>query len=249
VWQALVSLGRLWTRRDCARAGLFFQRARAAALTAPDALAHAESANALGMWLLNIGRDAEAVGMHDSVLPLLTGAEHDRLRAQTLDRLGMANGLAGRLAACVQAYDRAIELWQRLDEPLALAGSLQGRAVFGTPVLAETVPWSGRSSADCLADAMGSVRLAERVKVASQEAFARMGLACVHVARDEIGAALAEADACRRVAKDAAHDEWAVSGRFFRGVALLRIFAAEEARETLLELLPDAERTGSAWWS
>jgi DNA-binding CsgD family transcriptional regulator/tetratricopeptide (TPR) repeat protein len=248
-WQALVSLGRLWTRRDYLRAGVFFERARETAMTLPDGLVQAESSNAMGMWLLNIGRDAEAIAMHESVLPLLEAEEHAGARARTLDRLGMSSGLGGRLAAGVAAYDRAVELWRRLDDPRALAASLQGRAVFGSLVLAETVPSSSRSSSDCLRDAMESVRLAERLRLPSQEAFARMGLACVHAARDEIGPALAEADACRRVAKSAGHDEWAVSGRFFRGLALMRIFAAEEARDTLRELLPDAERTGSAWWS
>jgi DNA-binding CsgD family transcriptional regulator/tetratricopeptide (TPR) repeat protein len=248
-WQALVSLGRLWTRRDYARAGVFFERAREKAALIEGPLVQAESANAMGIWLLNVGRDAEAVAMHASVLPLLDAEAHARTRAQTLDRLGMSKGLAGRLAACVEAYDGAAELWRRLDDPRALAASLQGRAVFGLPFFAETVPWSGRSSSDCLADAMKSVRLAQRARVPSEEAFARMGLACVHVARDEIGPALAEADACRAMAGTAGHDEWAVSGRFARGLALLRIFATEEAREALRSLLPDAERTSSAWWS
>jgi DNA-binding CsgD family transcriptional regulator/tetratricopeptide (TPR) repeat protein len=248
-WQSLVSLGRLWTRRDYARAGVFFERAREAAARIEQPLVQAESANAMGSWLLNIGRDTEAVGMHQSVLPLLDADSHVGARARTLDRLGMSNGLAGRLSACVDAYDRAAELWRRLDNPRALAASLQGRAAFGLPLLAETVPWSGRSSSDCLADAMEAVRLAERARVPSEEAFARMGLACVHVARDEIGPALAEAEACRRIASRAGHDEWQVSARFVRALALLRIFAVEEAREILRTLLPDAERTGSAWWS
>jgi DNA-binding CsgD family transcriptional regulator len=76
-----------------------------------------------------------------------------------------------------------------------------------------------------------------------------MGLACVHAARDEIGPALAEAEACHRIAAGVGHDEWGIGGRFVRAVALLRIFAAVEARELLRALLPDAERTGSAWWS
>ena len=248
-WQALLSLGRLWTRRAYARAGDYFERARALAKDLEAPLVRAESTNAMGTWLLNIGRDAEAVGMHESVLSLLEAEPHARARAHTLDRLGMSNGLAGRLAACVEAYDGATELWRRLDDPLALSASLQGRAVFGSTVLAETVPWSGRASSDSLADALESVRLAERVRVPSQEAFARMGLACAHVARDEIGPALAEADACIRIASRAGHDEWAIGGRFLRALALLRIFAADEARDALRDLLPDAERTGSAWWS
>lgn len=248
-WQALIALGRLWTRRDYARAGVCFERARATAARIEEPLVQAESANAMGTWLLNIGRDAEAVSMHASVLPLLEGESHVRARAHALDRLGMANGLAGRLAASVDAYNRAADLWRHLDEPRALGASLQGRAVFGSPVLAETVPWSGRSSSDCLADAVESVRLAERVRVPSQEAFGRMGLACVYAARDEVGPALAEADACHAIATGAGHDEWSVGGRFLRALALLRIFAAEEAREALRALLPAAERTGSAWWS
>lgn len=248
-WQALASLGRLWTRRDYARAGLFFERARETAARIAEPLVQAKSANAIGSWLVNIGRDVEAVGTHASVLPLLDAEAHARTRAQTLDRLGMANGLAGRLAECVDAYDRAVELWRRLDDPRALAASLQGRAVFGLPVFAETVPCSGRPLVHCLADAIEAVRLAQRARVPSEEAFARMGLVCVHVARDEIGPALAEADACRALARNAGHDEWEVSGRFVRALALLRIFAVEEAREALRALLPDAERTGSAWWS
>jgi DNA-binding CsgD family transcriptional regulator/cytochrome c553 len=40
-----------------------------------------------------------------------------------------------------------------------------------------------------------------------------------------------------------------VSARFVHALALLRILAVEEAAEALGELLPEAERTGSAWWS
>jgi tetratricopeptide (TPR) repeat protein len=248
-WQSLVSLGRLWTRRDYMRAGVFFQHARRVAAMIDQPVVQAESANAMGSWLLNVGRDAEAVAMHESALPLLHSDQHVAVRAHTLDRLGMANGLAGRLSACVEAYDRAAELWRRLDNPRALATSLQGRAAFGLSILAETVPWSGRSSSDCLADAIEAVQLTERARVPSEEAFARMGLACVHVARDEIGPALAEAEACRRIAGRAGHDEWQVSARFVHALALLRILAVEEAAEALGELLPEAERTGSAWWS
>jgi DNA-binding CsgD family transcriptional regulator/tetratricopeptide (TPR) repeat protein len=248
-WQALVALGRLWTRRDYVRAGVYFERARATAARIEETLVQAESATAMGSWLLNTGRDAEAVSMHASVLPLLDAESHVRARAQALDRLGMANGLAGRHSASVEAYNEAIELFRRLDDPRALATSLQGRAVFGSTLLAETVSWSGRSSSDCLADAMESVRLCEGVRVPSDEAFGRMGLACVHAARDEIGPSLAEADACHAIAKGAGHHEWSVGGRFIGALALLRIFAAEEARDALRALLPAAEVTGSVWWS
>lgn len=248
-WEALVAIGRLWTRRDYLQAGAFFERARAAAGSIEEPLVQAESANAMGAWLLNIGRDAEAVSMHASVLPLLDSESHVRARAHTLDRLGMANGLAGKLGESVAAYDRAAELWRHIEDPRALAASLQGRAVFGSSALAETVPWSGRSSSDCLADAVESVRLSQCVRVPSDEGFGRMGLACVYAARDEIGPALAEADACHAIASRAGHDEWSVGGRFVRALALLRIFAVEEAREALRTLLPEAERTGSAWWS
>jgi DNA-binding NarL/FixJ family response regulator len=248
-WQSLVSLGRLWTRRDYVKAGAFFERARATAGRLEQPLLQAESATAMASFLLNIGRDAEAVAMQASVLPLLDGETHARARAHALDRLGMASGLAGRLSASVAAYDEAAERFRRLDDPRALAATLQGRAVFGSPALAETVPWSGRSSSDCLSDASESVRLSVRVRVPSEEAFARMGLSCVHAARDEIGPALAEADACDAIAKGSGHDEWSVGGRFIRALALLRIFAAHEARGALQSLLADAERTGSAWWS
>src|SRR5690606_7907789 len=114
---------------------------------------------------------------------------------------------------------------------------------------AETVPLAGRSTSECLADALESVQLARQAGVPSTEAFARMGLACVHVARDEIGSALAEADACLAIARKASHEEWEVSGRLVRALALLHILNFEEAREVLRALLPKAEETGSAWWS
>jgi DNA-binding CsgD family transcriptional regulator/tetratricopeptide (TPR) repeat protein len=248
-WKALVSLGRLWSRRDYARAGSLLSRAARSAEYLAEPLIQAESTNAMGAWLLNTGRDIEAVRMHESVTYLFDASTPASARAHTLDRLGMSNGLAGRLPESMAAYDQAIELWRISNSFRELSASLQGRSVFGLPLFAETVPASGRRSADCLNDAMEAVQLAQRAGIASDEAFARMGLASVHAWRCDFGPALAETAASQKLATDSGHDEWRVGAGFIRTIALLRAFAFAEARDELAGLLAAAERTGSVWWA
>ena len=249
--------GRRWSRwAGSGRAAT--TRARASSSSARErrpqasksALVQAESANAMGSWLLNIGRDAEAVAMHASVLPLLDAESHARARAQTLDRLGMSNGLAGRLAACVEAYDRAAELWRRLDNPRALASQLAGarrlrialargdRAVVGTIVV--RLP-RGR-------DGVGPARRARARAVGGSVRAHGPRLRARRARRDRAGAGRGRRLPCDCKERRARR----VGGLAGASSARSRCSGSSPQRKRerrSASSLPDAERTGSAWWS
>ena len=95
--------------------------------------------NRVGNWLVNVGRPSEGLAQHASALAIFE-AERDTLgTAETLDLMGMANGIFGDLPACAEAYTRAIELLRPLGPSLALSSSLASRATYCGPSLAEPV--------------------------------------------------------------------------------------------------------------
>ena len=90
-WQSLIDLGFLWTGRDYAQSGDYYQQALVLARTLDDPAIVAHSLNRLGNWHLNAEQVQEALGCHQEALATFEGL-HDRSgKASTLDLLGMVS--------------------------------------------------------------------------------------------------------------------------------------------------------------
>jgi tetratricopeptide (TPR) repeat protein len=109
-WRCLIDLGQLWAGRDYEQAGAWFRSALDRAETLNDSRLHAHSLNRLANWLLNIGQSAEGFQAHHEALALFQSQQDTRGMAETLDLLGMANGICGDEVACAMYYGQAIDL-------------------------------------------------------------------------------------------------------------------------------------------
>jgi tetratricopeptide (TPR) repeat protein len=106
-WQNMLDLGQLWAGRDYEQAGTSFQRAHdlAQTLAVPHLLA--QSLNRLGNWQVNRGQSEVGLRLHAQALALFEAEEDRHGMANTLDLLGMANGLYGDMHSAVQLRVKA----------------------------------------------------------------------------------------------------------------------------------------------
>ena len=89
-WHTLLDLGILWSARDYARAGTYFQAALDLARTQGDPPSIARSLNRVGNWLANQGEPRQAQAHHTEALTIFESLDEQAAVAQTLDLLGMA---------------------------------------------------------------------------------------------------------------------------------------------------------------
>ncbi|GAC1347484.1 MAG: hypothetical protein NVSMB27_12970 [Ktedonobacteraceae bacterium] len=116
-WQCLLDLGLLWAGRDYQQAGVWFRQALELAQTLASPSRHAHSLNRLGNWLNNVGQAEEGLRMHHQALALFEELQETRGMAETLDLLGVGNGLYGDVVNGVRYYQRSIELQRAGSDP------------------------------------------------------------------------------------------------------------------------------------
>lgn len=247
-WQALIDLGFLWATRDYDRAGEFFRRALDLARAKADPAMLARSLNRLGNWLVNVGRAAEGLEEHRAALEIFSAAGDRRGIAETLDLLGMANGVYGDLPSCVDHYGRAIALLSELGDEQRLVSALAGRTTYGSPGMSETVPGAMRTVDDVRKDGEAALRIAERSGSSVSMAFAHWTLGAALTAFGCFGEGLRLAEEGLRVATEIQHEQWMVGGHFTLGQALWLLLAPDEAIAHLEAGLPLAWSVKSVWW-
>src|SRR5205085_2430621 len=89
--EALLALGMLWSGKDYAVTGSYFERAFALALESGDKSATAQSLNRVANWYVNVEQPAEGVARHEQALAIFHELGDDAGVAATADLLGMAN--------------------------------------------------------------------------------------------------------------------------------------------------------------
>lgn len=247
-WQALIDLGFLWATRDYERAGEFFRRALDLARANADAAMLARSMNRLGNWLVNVGRAAEGLDEHRAALEIFSSAGDRQGVAETLDLLGMANGIYGDLPSCVDHYGRAIELLSELGDEQRLMSALSSRTVYSSPAMSETVPGAMRTIDDARKDGEAALRLADRSGSSVGSAYAHWTLGAALSAFGCFGEGLRLAEEGLRVATEIHHEQWMVGSYFTLGHALWLLLAPDEAIAQLEAGLPLARSVKSVWW-
>lgn len=247
-WQSLIDLGFLWSGRDYERSGVYFQRAFELAEAIGDPRLRARSMNRVGNWLVNMGRPSEGLAHHASALAIFE-SEHDTLgTAETLDLIGMANGIFGDLPAGVAAFTRSIELLRPLGPSIALASSLTSRSTYCSSNLAEPVRTAQGSMEDVRRDADEAARMAEQIGSPAAMSFAAWAGGGSAAAFGELGYGLAQAAEGLRLASEIGHAQWIVGARYTLGRIYVLALAPEDAVEQLDAALRLAREVGSAWW-
>ncbi len=112
----LQDLGKLWASRDYQRTHKYFERSLELARLVNDGAVLAGSLNWMGNWYANDENPGEVAAFHQEALAIFEELGDHRGLARTLDLLGIANLLGGDLSASVEYYDRAIALYQELDD-------------------------------------------------------------------------------------------------------------------------------------
>jgi DNA-binding CsgD family transcriptional regulator/tetratricopeptide (TPR) repeat protein len=244
-WRCMLALGQLWAARDYQQTGIWFQRARdlAQTLGAPRLLA--QSLNRLGNWHVNIGQADAGLRLHEQALALFE-AEHDREgMADTLDLLGMANGLYGDMHSSVQQFGRAIELYRTLGDSAGLSSALTSRAMFSGGVNSGPILSAYRSSEDCARDLAEALRLARQIDWSAGQAYAEYTAGQVFEVFGDFGTALAHARAALQIAMSIEHRQWIAATYKALGRIFVAMLAPDQAIHNLCAGLSLARALGS----
>lgn len=228
-WQSMLDLGQLWAGRDYQQAGTWFQRAHdlAQTLAAPRLLA--QSLNRLGNWHVNSGQSNAGLRLHEQALALFE-AEADRPgMADTLDLLGMANGLHGDMHSSVQQFERAIELYRTLGNSAGLSSALTSRAMFSGGVNSGPAVSAYRSSKDCASDLAEALRLARQLDWSAGQAYAQYTAAQVCEVFGDFGPALAHAQVALQIAQSINHRQWITATYKASGRIWVALLAPDQA--------------------
>lgn len=247
-WRSLMDLGYLWAGRDYQRAGAFFQRAADLARALDDPLVYARSLNRLANWLVNTGQTAEGLPVHYEALAIFEREADAPGRAETLDLLGMANGIAGDVVRGVRHYGDAIALFRTLGNTEILSSSLASRALYASPVFTETTPGARGTREEGARDTAEALALARKIGWSAGQACAEWCAAAVHATHGHFGAALAHGHEALRIAMEIEHQQWIAAAHWALGLTPLSMRAPDLAVAHFETALPLARDLGSTWW-
>jgi len=247
-WQCLLDIGFLWAGRDYAQAGDWFRKSLDRAQVLADPKLHARSLNRIGNWLVNTGRVADGLQTHQEALAIFEALHDTQGMAETIDLLGMANGIYGDIVNAVEQYERAIALFRSLSDHQGLISSLTTRAAYACPGWAETTYSVCEQPEHCSRDITEALNLARQVESLTAQAYVGWIAGGVFASFGELGRGLAHAQESLRIATEIQHAQWLSATYFTLGRVyhlLLEANLAVQAFETGLRLASD---TGSAWW-
>jgi tetratricopeptide (TPR) repeat protein len=246
-WRLLLDLGKLWASRDYQRTRDYFEQALDLARRMDDAVVLGRTLNWMGNWFANAENPVTAAEFQLEALEIFQDLGDRQDLAITLDLLGNANLLGGDLTASVGYYDRAIALFQELEDHPRLVSSLMGRGtIVSISILLATAPPS--KPPDALEDIKEAVRIAQEIHAPSEEAWASWSLGLLYTARGQFGPALDVASKGLRIATELGHREWTVGNHFALGVLYVELLEPGEAKAHLEEALSQAQGLRSQYW-
>jgi len=247
-WQSLLDIGFWWAGRDYAQVGEWFRRSLDLAQGLADPKLHARSLNRVGNWLVNTGRAEDGLHAHQEALAIFESL-HDPLgMAETLDLLGMANGIYGDTVMAVEQYDRAITSLRTLGDRQGLISSLTTRVAYASPTMVETTYSVSESPERCARDIMEALSLARQVDSLTWQAYVEFDAGLVFASFGELGRGLAHAQEAVRIASEIQHAQWLAAAYFTLGRVYFLLLEANLAVQALETGLALAREIGSAWW-
>lgn len=246
-WQALIDLGFLWTSRDYARTGDYFQRALKLArrIDHPAMIAH--SLNRLGNWYANVEQPGEALRYHHEALNLFQTLHDQRGLVETLDLIGMASQLNSDLIQSHQAYQRAIALWYEVSDRWGLASSLASLPLCTVNYL-HSLDVPATSLVDAARAGREAISIAREIGWRAGEAYALVNLAMCLGPLGEYGQALSAAHTALWYAEEIEHRQWMTGAHTVLGILYLDVLALDAARSHLERARALAGAIGSRVW-
>jgi predicted ATPase/DNA-binding NarL/FixJ family response regulator len=248
-WQGLLDLGFLWAGRDYAQAGRWFRQALDLAQLLADPRLQAQSLNRLGNWLVNTGQAESGLQAHHEALALSQRQQDTQGMAETLDLLGMANGIFGDTLSAVEHIRRAVELFRAQNDHQRLITSLTSYVAYAGPSWVETTYSVSESLENCSRYANEALQLARQSDALSDQAYAEWITAGTLAAFGEFGAARRHAQESLRIATEIGHAQWTAGAYFTLGRLYYLLQEATMAMDTLKRGLALSSEIGSAWWS
>jgi DNA-binding CsgD family transcriptional regulator len=245
VWDILMALGRLWASRDYQQTGYWFRRALDLAQTTGDPHMLARSMNRLGNWHVNTGETSEGLRLHERALALFEAQDNRQHMADTLDLLGMANGLYGDMISSVKQFGRAIDLYRALGNSAGLSSALASHACFSGGVCSGPFVSAYRSYADCAADLAESLHLARQIDWPAGQAYAEYTAGRVFDLFGDFGMALTHARAALQIANSIEHRQWIAATHWALGRNFVGLLRPDQAIGNLLAGLSLAHALGS----
>lgn len=246
-WQGLIDLGFLWTARDYAKTGEYFQRALELARLLGDPTTVGHSLNRLGNWYANVEQPEAGLRYHREALELFQTQNDPRGLVETLDLLGMSSQLNSDLAQSHQFYQRAIALWRALSDRRGLASSLASLPLCAAIYLKNSdVP--AISLAEATRWSEEAIQIAREIGWRAGEAYAELMLAMGLGPQGEYARALEMAQASLAVAEEIEHRQWISGAHAALGMLYLDLLALNAARPHLEQAVALARAVGSRVW-
>jgi len=249
-WQALCDSGFLWTGRDYAQAGTYFQQALELARHMDDPLTLAHSLNRLGNWHVNIEQPGEALHYHQEALTLFEEAHDQHGLAETYDLLGMTASLGGDLLQGTAYYQQAVALFQQLDDRQGLASSLSTLMIIGEGggYETETIVPGPISFAESFHFGELALQTARDIGQRSAEIYALLALAQYVGPHGEYARAFEAVQASLALAEQIEHRQWLTAAHWQLGTLYFDLLTLPEAQQHLEQALSLAHEVGSWNW-
>jgi DNA-binding CsgD family transcriptional regulator/tetratricopeptide (TPR) repeat protein len=247
-WQALCDLGFLWTGRNYAQAGSYFQQALELARHMRDPLILAHSLNRLGNWRMNIEEPSVALHSHQEALTLFQQAQDRHGLADTHDLLGMTNFIGSDLLQASASCQQAVALFQDLDDRHGLASSLSTLMLSGGIYLTSTMVPAPISFAEGLQFGEQALKIAREIGSRSAEIYALLSLGHYLGPRGKYTSALQVAQEGLRIAEAIEHHQWMTLGNCLLGALSLDLLDLKASQQFFGQALVQAQAIGSWNW-
>ena len=244
-WDALLSMGNLWSTRDFVRAGEWLDDALSVAERLQDPVKLAHSRNATGNWEMNRGRPAQAVHHHQRSLDALRLLDDAPGIAHTLDLMAIAHYNCSDIEAGRRCYLEALPLWRRMDDRRGLLHTLSGLALAAD----FDFECNNMTISQHLLWAEEGVSVARELGWHSGTALALICLGLVKRQQGLFGSALIVLEEALALAEEIDHKEWIADAQVAMATVWLDLEEASRAQELLEQALRRAEEIGSAIWA
>jgi DNA-binding CsgD family transcriptional regulator len=247
-WQALIDLGFLTASRDYAKAGDYFRSALAITSQLSDPAIVAYTLNRVGNWHFNLAQSAEALQYHMQAARIFESLNNKHGLAATYDLLGITYLVECNLPEYVAYYEKAITLFQELDDRGGYISSLAIYATRGADYLACVAAPVITPVEDRLRDGQQALDIAQQMGALPAETLGKLWLGLSLVSSGKYSQGLEMLRAGLQLAEAIDHRHFMTTGHMIIGAFYLDIFALPLAQTHLEQARSLAEETKSYIW-
>lgn len=245
-WQALIDLGFLWSSRDYARTGDYFQEALTLARAMDDLRTLAHTLNRIGNWYVNLDQPQAALAYHQEALAIFRTTNDRNGTAETLDLLGLTNEIDGNLRQAHSDLTESVAHFRALGNQPRLVSSLAELSALGESYLGNVLVTAELSLAKMLELGEQARTLARQIGLRSGEAYASSLLGVYHGYYGEYDRALELAHESLRLTEEIEHVQWNCLAHTLFGWLYLDLYALDAAQKEGETALSLAQQIGSS---